>query len=68
MKPSKNTCKLNPPIFELDRNMPNYDNDPYFIKKTERAKESFLKYDLAGKLRQFLTERETITKEKNEII
>ena len=47
----------------LNKSLKSFKNDPYFIKKTERMKEMFLKYDIAAKLESYLAEKNLEMKE-----
>jgi hypothetical protein len=46
MKTNKLKDKIKKFKIVVDPNMPSYRNDPYFIRKAEKAKEYFLKYGL----------------------
>jgi hypothetical protein len=49
--------------FVLNKDLNSFRNDPYFIKKTEKMKEMFLKYDIAAKLESYLAEKNLDMKE-----
>lgn len=54
MKQKTNKIISCSPGFTIDKNMPNYGNDPYFIKKAEKARENLIKYGIPEKLKAYL--------------